>query len=239
MDRLERSLTRTAHRHADAAQCALRRVPRDRRAQPGARRHSSICRSRAASRGATMRFRRPAPSRASWSPRKRYDLDKLRAGRAERDRGHHGAGQPLGRASTSSRCRCCPTCSPSRRRASRAPRRPGSSMRDGFVTEGSSTQRLDRDARRRRRHPPGRLRHPARHHARPSCSRSSPSKGSSSRSAPSPSRRPTRRARPSSPRRRSSSCRWCASTAARSATARRGSSRSALRRDYHDHAEIA
>ena len=43
-----------------------------------------------------------------------------------------------GRASTSSRCRCCPTCSPSRRRASRAPRKPGSSTRTGFVTEGSS-----------------------------------------------------------------------------------------------------
>ena len=34
------------------------------------------------------------------------------------------------------RSRCCPTCWPSRRRASRAPARPGSSMRTGMVTEG-------------------------------------------------------------------------------------------------------
>ena len=59
--------------------------------------------------------------------------------RRRRHRGHHRAGQPLGRGSTSSRWRCCRTCSPSRRRASRAPTRPGSSTRDGRVTEGSST----------------------------------------------------------------------------------------------------
>ena len=127
-----------------------------------------------------------------------------------------------GRASTSSRSRCCPTCSPSRRRASRAPgslvrRRaraaspraprpmPGSSPRDGEVVTRPADHGIlrgitrDRAARRRSRR-----------------------RGSSSRSAPSPSRRPMRRARPSSPRRARSSCRWCASTAARSATVRPG-----------------
>ncbi len=44
-----------------------------------------------------------------------------------------------GSASTSNRWRCCPTCWPSRRRASRARARPGSSTRDGRVTEGASS----------------------------------------------------------------------------------------------------
>ena len=49
-----------------------------------------------------------------------------------------------GSASTSSRSRCCPTCWPSRRRASRAPGRPGSSIATGIVTEGLVDQCLDR-----------------------------------------------------------------------------------------------
>ena len=44
-----------------------------------------------------------------------------------------------GAAATSSPSRCCPTCWPSRTRASRGPTRPGSSIRKGRVTEGSST----------------------------------------------------------------------------------------------------
>ena len=44
-----------------------------------------------------------------------------------------------GSASTSSRCRCCPTCWPSRRRASRAPSEAWFVDAEGCVTEGSST----------------------------------------------------------------------------------------------------
>ena len=58
---------------------------------------------------------------------------------ARRRRRHLGAGKPLGSASISSRCRCCPTCWRSRRRASRAPAKPGSSIPKGRVTEGSSS----------------------------------------------------------------------------------------------------
>ena len=96
------------------------------RAQPGARRHRLSADH--ARRGAA----RPCVSAARHGAERRrhganYDLDKLRAGGRRGHRGHHRAGKPLGRASTSSRSRCCPTCWPSRRRASRAPRRPGSS----------------------------------------------------------------------------------------------------------------
>ena len=45
-------------------------------------------------------------------------------------------------------------------------------------------------------------------------------------------RKPRPRARPSSPRRPTSSCRWCASTASRSATAPRGCSRSSCGRNF-------
>ena len=59
MERLERSLDELRIRHADVARGARRRAARSGRAQPRRATASSICRSPAAWRGATMRF--PAP----------------------------------------------------------------------------------------------------------------------------------------------------------------------------------
>ena len=137
MERLAALAVGAAHRHADVAGGARRGAARGRRGATACARASSICRSPAAWRAATTRFRRPAPRRASSSPRAISISPTPRswpptASRSSRCRRTAGSG------STSSRCRCCPTCWPSRRRASRAPARPGSST-DGRVTEGSST----------------------------------------------------------------------------------------------------
>ena len=70
---------------------------------------------------------------------KNLDLEKIEQGAADGIAGHHGAGEPLGARRHQVGRRCCRTCWPSRRRARRAPRRPGSSTPKGFVTEGSST----------------------------------------------------------------------------------------------------
>ena len=82
MDRLERSLSRVAHRHADAAQRALRRVPRDRRAQPGARRHLYL----QVTRGVARRdhaFPPPGTPPSIVVTAKGYDLEKLEQGAAD------------------------------------------------------------------------------------------------------------------------------------------------------------
>ena len=126
-----------------------------------------------------------------------------------------------GTASTSSRCRCCPTCSPSRRRASRAPARPGSSTSKGFVTEGSSTQRLDRHPRRQAWSPGRPITPSSRASPAPWCSTCSKAQGLSSGGARLHGRRGAGGAggfhHVGEPDR---ACRWCGSTAGRSATAR-------------------
>ena len=81
---------------------------------------------------------------------------KAEAMRGRGRRGHHGAGQPLGARRHQVGRRCCPTCSPSRRRASRAP------SEAWFVDERRLrhrrlvVQRLDRHPRRQGGHAPGR-----------------------------------------------------------------------------------
>ena len=165
MARLERSLERAAHR---ACRCRARRSAsccarpsRRNRVRDGivylqvtrgvARRdHAFPAAGTAPSIVVTARSLDPRAARTS-APRDGIAVD-------------HRAGQSLGARRHQDRRRCCRTCSPSRRRAKRAPRRPGSSTREGFVTEGVLDQCLDRDARRRAGHPAGRPRHPARHH---------------------------------------------------------------------------
>ena len=88
---------------------------------------SSICRSPAAWRGATMPFRPPARAPSVVVTARSLDAAQQRAHRRRGHRGHHRAGQPLGAGRHQVGRRCCRTCWPSRRRASRAPRRPGSS----------------------------------------------------------------------------------------------------------------
>ena len=230
---------RTAHRHADVAarrsSVVLHEVVRRNRVALTA---SSICRSRrgvarrdhafpprrhAPSVVVTARKLEPAAQReaspATASPSSRVPdnrwarVDIKSVGAAAQRAGQAGgarAGRPRGLVRRRGRLR--------HRRLVVAT--PGSSPRDGKVVTRQAdhgilrgitrTVRARRDRRRR---------------------------GSSSRSAPSRSRRPTRRARPSSPRRARSCCRWCGSTAARSATARRAWSRRALRREFHRYAE--
>ena len=157
----------------------------------------------------------------------------------ERRRRDLGAGKPLGSASTSSRCRCCPTCWPSRRRASRAPAKPGSSIATGRVTEGSSSNAwiVTRDGKvvtRQADH--GILKGITRTVA----ARGDRGAGAQARRARLHARRGARRARGlhhlGEPDR---ACRWSRSTAGRSATARPGLIASALRRDFHRYAEIS
>ena len=196
---------RTAHRTADVASRAGRRAARDGAAQPGARRH---------------RLSAGHPRRCAARP-------SVSAPRHTPVAGRHRAQQSIstvssrwpptasrsspcrttaGRASTSSRSLCCRTCWPSRRRASRAPARPGSSTRRTRHRR-LVVERLDRHPRRQGGHASARRRHPARHHPH-GRARHDQAQGLNSRSAPSRSRRPMRRARHSSPRRARSSCRW-------------------------------
>ena len=100
---------------------------------------SPISRSRAASRGATTAFppRRSAPGLVVTA----RSLDP-RIGEANAARGvacRHAARRALGASAYQDRCNCCPTCSPSRRRARLARRKPGSSTSAGCITEGAST----------------------------------------------------------------------------------------------------
>ena len=162
MDAARALARRTAHRHADAAQRARRRAARDRRAATACATASSICRSRAASRGATMLSAARHARRASWSPRSATISTKLErgAGRGRASRSSR-CRTTAGRGSTSSRSRCCRTCSPSRRRASRAPEA-WFVDRDGHVTEGSSTNAWIVTADGKVVTRAGRSRHPAR-----------------------------------------------------------------------------
>ena len=199
MERLERSLEGTAHRHADAAQRARRGVARNSGTQPRAQRH------RLSAGHAWRCAPRPCVSGARHAAKRRgdrtaaIDLATIEAGQPTGSRSSP-CRRTAGRAWTSSRCRCCRTCSPSRRRASRAPRRPGSSIRRQG-DRGLILERLDRHARRQRWSRGRRIRHPARHHPHSGARRDQGARASSSKSVPSRWRRPMRRARHSSPRR--------------------------------------
>ena len=124
--RLDTLARRTAHRHADVDRRARRGHPRNRPPQPRARRHRlSADHPR---RGAARPCLSAARHRAEHGgDRSQSRFRRQRKDRRRRHRGHHGAGQPLGAGRHQVGRHSCPMCSPSRPRASRAPRRPGSS----------------------------------------------------------------------------------------------------------------
>ena len=139
MARLDRSLGELRIARADVAGRARRRAARNGAAQPRARRHrlSADHPRRGAARLCLSAARYAEPR---WSsPRAALDLAGSNEAGGRGHRRDHRARHPLGAASTSSRWRCCPTCWPSRRRASRARAKPGWSMRNGRVTEGASS----------------------------------------------------------------------------------------------------
>ena len=138
MARLQRSLGELRIRVADVAAAlgvvmreSIRRnrVQRRHRLSAGHAR-GGAARSRVSAAGDAPEHRR---HRAQSRPGRQREGGRRRASPSSRCRTTAGSG------STSSRFRCCPTCSPSRRRASRAPRKPGSWTGDGKVTEGSSS----------------------------------------------------------------------------------------------------
>ncbi len=100
-------------------------------------------------------------------------------------------------------------------------------------------QRLDRGQPGPARHPARRQPHPEGHHPHHPDRRAEEGGRASSSSGPSRWRRPGPRARPSSPRPPTSSCRWCASTARPSATARRASSHKGCGPNFTRSAELA
>ncbi len=188
---------------------------------------SSTCRSPAASRGATTPSRRPARGRASWSPSARSTAPREARADAGRRRDHH-AGEPLGAVRHQDR-------RPAAQRAGQAEGARGGRGRGlvrrrmGFVTEGASSNAWIVDARRTLA-PGDTSQHPARRHP-PVVLERGREAGSRSRSGRSPPTRRWRRGRPSSPRRARSCCRWCGSTASRSATASRDRSPARCARD--------
>ena len=177
MDRLERSLGElriAMPMPRNALGVVLRETVR---AQPRARRHrlSADHARRGAARPRVSAARHAAEHRRHRA--RTSTLDEDRAGRRRRHRGDHGAGQPLGAGRHQVGRRCCRTCWPSRRRARRARRRPGSSMPRRLRHRGLLDQCLDRDARRRGGHAPGRSSASCAASPARSCSRSSPSTG--------------------------------------------------------------
>ncbi len=124
---------------------------------------SSICRSPAASRGATTRFRRPAPGRPSWSPRRRSILQRPRSDRGEGIAVITRAGQPL-----AARRHQVGVAAAERARQAGGAR---AGRAEAWFVDGTApspkalVQCLDRHPRRQGGHPAGRPRHPARHHA--------------------------------------------------------------------------
>ena len=239
MDAARALAERTAHRACRCRARARRRAARDRARATACATASSICRSRAASRGATTPFRPPARRRASSSRRKNYDLRQAGAAAPPTASRSSPCRTTAGRASTSSRSALLPNVLAKQAAREQGAREAWFVDATGFVTEGSSTNAwiVTRDGTLVTRPADlGILRGITRtvrargHRA---------STGSSSRSAPSRSRRPMRRARPSSPRRRQFVMPVVRIDGRRSATARPGLIATALRRDYHDHAEIA
>ena len=219
---------RTAHRAADVAGRARASCCAKPCGATACATASSICRSPAASRGAIFRFRRPARSRrvvvTARSNRSRHGSSKRRPRASPSSPCPTSAGS----ASTSSRSRCCPTCWPSRRRASRARARPGSSTRKAASPKaprrmpGSSAATASSITR------------PLGHDILPGITRSVvldviKAQGLALRGARLHGRGGLCRARSlhhlGEPDR---ACRWCASTAGRSAMARPGSIATAL-----------
>ena len=95
-----------------------------------------------------------------------------------------------GRVATSSRRACSPTCSPSSTRASTARSKPGSSIADGFVTEGASTNAWIVDSEGRPCAPATLGIKSCRASPAASCCRSAANSASSSTKSRSPSKRP-------------------------------------------------
>ena len=164
LDRLDRSLRRTAHRLADAPQRARDRHARGHPPQPRRATASSTCRSRAASRAATSCF--PADAAAV-------------AGR-DRQEGRPGASRPRA-PRPASRSITVPENRWDRvdiKSVGLLPNVLAKEQRQGGRRAGGLVRRrrrqrqgrrlvqcLDRHQGRRAGHPPGRARHPARHHA--------------------------------------------------------------------------
>ena len=227
MDRLERCSTSCASRMPMTRASAGARAARDRAPQPRARRH------RLSAGHARRRAPRPCVPAARHAAERRGHGARATISTGCEQGGAEGIavvtrpGHPLGRV----RHQDGVAAAQRARQAggARAGRQGGLvRRREGFVTEGSSTNAWIVDARRQAWSPAGRRRHPARHHPHRRARGDRRAGARSSRSGPSRWTRPTRRARPSSPRRRSSSCRWCGSTASRSANGAPGLIASAL-----------
>ncbi len=138
MARLDAFLERTAHPAPDVGRPRSRSSCTKWSAATGCATASSICRSPAAWRGATFRFRRTA-RRRRWSSWRATPTRRGSNGSPPRASPSSPCPTSAGAASTSRAWRCCPTCSPSRPRASRARARPGWSTAQGRVTEGASS----------------------------------------------------------------------------------------------------
>ena len=132
---------------------ARRRAARDRARATACATASSICRSPAASRGATMPFRRAGTPPSLVVTARSARPGQLRAGGRRRASRSSPCPRIAGPRRHQDGRRCCPTCWPSRRRASRAPREAWFVDADGYVTEGASSNAWIVTARRRAGHP--------------------------------------------------------------------------------------
>ena len=212
---------RTAHRACRCRARARRRDARDGAAQPRARRHrlSAGHARRGAARSCLSRRR--ARRRRSSSPRAATISARLEQRAAEGIAVDHRARISAGTASTSNRSRCCRTCWPSRRRASRGAQEAWFVDADGHVTEGASSNAWIVTRGRHAGHAAARQRHPARHHPHGRDRGAPRRRASTFEERAFHGRGGLCRARGlrhlGQPDR---ACRWCASTAARSAMAR-------------------
>ena len=171
---------------------ARRRAARDGARATACATASSICRSRAAWRGAIMPFRRPARAPSLVVTARSIDLGAGREAWPPTASPSSRCRTTAGRASTSSRSSLLPNVLAKQAAREQGAREAWFVDADGRVTEGSSSQCLDRHARRQGGHPAGRPRHPARHHPHGGARRDRGAGARRSRSAPSRSRRPTR-----------------------------------------------
>ena len=205
IERLQRSLRRIAHPHADDAARARRRAARSGGAQSYRLRHRLSAdqprrgapRSRFSSRAVPPSLvvtARVAESGAQRQPRPK------RASPSSACRTTAGA------ASISRPSACCRTCWRGRPRSSRARATPGSSTRTA-PSRKRVRQRLHRHAGRQARHPAGRPRHPARHYPHRTFD-AIKAQSLTVEERPFTLQEAYGRAKPSSPRRARSFCRW-------------------------------